>query len=166
MNIDALRLDVWYLFQIFSGKVSSYYGSVAKICHREIEKELKTNTGVRICCESSKGGIKSECGSADPEKRIETIGSLCYSHPDTHPSIPFNVFLTKEFMPNSNLPNGKEFRYLYGMPDCPTHDSNLPNYRWSILENGNLKLGNSIYNQTNYCINYGQNMKEGNYRIC
>ena len=132
------------------------------ICHKEIEKELKASTGIRLCCESSRGGIITECGSVDPEQSIETISSLCHSNPDNHPKISFDNFVSKSFSPDINLPNTKKFKFLYGMPNCPTHDYNLTDYQWSILMNGNLRIGNKVYNQTNYCINFGREVKEGN----
>ena len=132
------------------------------ICHKEIEKELKASTGIRLCCESSRGGIITELGSVDPEKSIDTISSLCNSNPDNHPKTPFDTFVSESFSPDINLPNPKKLKYLYGMPNCPTHDYNLTDYQWSILMNGNLRIGNKVYNQTNYCINFGREVKEGN----
>ena len=121
---------------------------------------MKENIGIRICCESSRGG--TEYGSVDPEEKIESISSLCYSHPEKHSITPFDTFVEESFSATSNLQSSTNFRYLYGMPNCPTHDYNLPDYEWSVLLNGNLKIGNKIYNQSNYCINYGRKIEKGN----
>ena len=155
-------LDNAYKLENATDKNSySYFGTIAKICHKEIEQELKISTGVRICCESSKGGTQSECGETDPDKTIETIGRICYSDPDNHQTISFFNFVSESFSSELHLPIRENIRYLYGMPECPTHDYNLSKYRWSILQNGYLMLGNSIYNHTNYCINYGKNYYNG-----
>ena len=119
-----------------------------------MDKELLENKGIRVCCESSRGEIDALCGGASEETNVPEICNLCHSNPDTDSIIPFDIFM-------GHSSKTRKIKYLYGMLDCPTHSLNLTDYDWSIYKNGNLKVGDSIYNQTNYCINYGNMMDQG-----
>ena len=140
----------------------SYYGTVAKICQKPIEKELASYTGIRACCESSKGEIIAECGEAiNEEGEREMPCQLCNSHPDDHPNIPFNVFMDNPVTPFTNTFTSDRTKFLYGMPDCLTQTFNFSDYDWTIYPTGDLKIGSGINNHTNYCINYGQKLEQG-----
>lgn len=130
-----------------------------------MEKELEKNEGIRLCCESSKGEINAECGAAikEEENLRREICTLCNSHPDYHFNIPFNIFTDNPVTPSTTTFPSHGMKYLYGMPDCTTHTFNFSDYDWSIYQNGYLNIGNSIYNQTNYCINYGKKLEQGDY---
>ena len=113
---------------------------------------------VRLCCESSKGEIDAFCGGAAAETNVPEICDLCQPNPDSYSNIPFDMFIDHPTTTRGNT-------YLYGMLDCTTHTMNLSDYDWSIYEDGHLKIGHSIYNQTNYCINYGNKVVKGNFKL-
>ena len=139
----------------------SYYGTVAKICSVPIQKELETNKGIRVCCESSKGPMDAVCGAASPDEKITSVCMLCNSHPDLHSNIPFDMFIDNSVTTTTNDVSSNNIKYLFGMPNCQTHTYNFSKYDWSIYQNGYLKIRNKIYNQTSYCINYGHERDQG-----
>ena len=142
----------------------SYYGTVAKVCSVPIEKELYKKKGIRVCCEASKGAMNVVCDAASPEEKVTSLCMLCHSHPDLYPSIPFDMLIdNSNAQIDTNDVSSKDIRYLYGMPDCQTHTYDFSKYDWSIYQNGNLMIRNKIYNQTNYCINYGHVGDQGGY---
>ena len=133
----------------------SYFGTIAKICHRTIDKALEERKGIRLCCESSMGEIDAFCGGPAAETNVPEICDICQPNPDAHSNIPFDMFVDHPI-------TAREIKYMYGMLDCPTHTKNFSDYDWLIYEDGNLKMGNSVYNQTNYCINFGKKIDQGN----
>ena len=147
-----------------------YYGTVAKICHQPIQKQLTRKKGVRVCCESSKGDENAVCPMLIQEDE-NTFGVIqreectpCNTaSPGRHSTIPFDIFMDRPELSSSHSFSYDKMKFLYGMLYCPRHTYNLSDHNWSIYPTGDLKLGNAIYNQTNYCINYGRKLEGGEY---
>ena len=140
----------------------SYVGTIAKICRKSMNSKDTTTNGIRVCCESSLGEVYAACGPANNGK----ICRLCNPHPEKSFNSPFYIFTGKrETKSKIRKTSEDEKLLLYGMPGCPTHTFNISEYDVSISKHGDLNINNSIFNQSNYCINYGKRVEQGDQQL-
>ena len=125
-----------------------------------------SDSDVRLCCEVSNGKFKTICESASPDDKTTSICKLCDQHPDLRMSVPFQMVLNNSSSSMSNEFTASDLQYIYGIPNCETHDYELSEDdtyggRWQLYPNGHLRIGSKVFHQASYCFNYGHQTTKG-----